>query len=343
MSTEATPQLAINKWVGVIGLFIAPTTIITSVCYYFGYIWTRKYLSYFGIDSNAIGYTSSDYVLKSVNVLFAPILVLVLVAAVALWVVAYTRRLAQQDRGTRVIRVAGWTAIGIGVALTARGVVGVVRPHWEMVHGTLLTALALCAGPIALVVGCWLLSAVRARTTPEPFTNARLVSLVAAGAVIVMALFWLTNIFATGYGESEAKSTAAELWSKETGVTLYTGERLGAPSNLVVESPVARTNSTDVGQPAGASSGAFRYLCLRVLLVRGDRWVLVPARWTPEYGYAVIVDANPSNRLSVLRLKGIGDTGAVNWSGNWVCPELAPPTASFAGDANPRVFANGGN
>jgi hypothetical protein len=327
VSNETQP--AISRWVGVIGLFIAPTTIITSVCYYFGYIWTREYLSYFGIDSNAIGYTSSDYVLKSVNVLFAPILVLVLGLAATLWAVAYTRRLAKQDRHTTAIRVVGWIAVCVGIALTLRGVVGVVRPHWELIHGTLLTALALCAGPVALVVGCWLLSALHNRTEPEPFTNARLVSLVAAGAVIVMALFWLTNIFATAYGESEAKSTAAELWNKETGVTLYTSDRLGAPSNLVVQSPMSDTS--DAAQPAGA----FRYLCLRALLVHGDRWVLVPARWTPEYGYAVIVDANPSNRLSVLRLKGIGDTGAVNWKGDWVCPELAPPTESFAGTATP--------
>ena len=63
--------------------------------------------------------------------------------------------------------------------------------------------------------------------------------------------------------------------------------------------------------------------------------MLVPARWTPEYGYTVIVDVNSSNRISVLRLKGIGDTGAVNWSGNWVCPELAPPKASLAGASDP--------
>jgi hypothetical protein len=326
----ASPQLAINRWVGFVGLFIAPTTIITSVCYFFGYIWTRKYLSYFGIDSNAIGYTNGDYVLKSVSVLYAPILILLLGSAAALWVIAYIRRLAKQDRGTRHIRVAGWTTVVIGAALTLRGVVGVIRPQLELMHGVLLTPLTLCIGPIALVIGCWLLSALRTSTQPEPFTNARVVSLVAAGAVVVMALFWLTNIFATAYGESEAKSTAAELWSKETGVTLFTGERLGAPSNLVVESVLPQSNSPDATSPAGAPSGTFRYTCLRALVVRGDRWVLVPARWTPEYGYAVIVDANASNRLSVLRLKGIGETAAVNWSGKWVCPELAPPTASVA-------------
>lgn len=195
-------------------------------------------------------------------------------------------------------------------------------------HVGVLTPLALGVGPVALVVGFWLLSTVGAGKTPEPFTNARRVSLIAAGAVMIIALFWLTNIFATAYGENEAKSTAAKLWSKETGVTLYTSDRLGAPSNLIVESVLQQTNSPNVGAPVTpTSTGTFRYLCLRALVVRGDRWVLVPARWTPEFGYAVIVDANASNRISVLRLKGIGDTGAVNWAGNCVCPELATPTA----------------
>jgi hypothetical protein len=338
MSDEATasPPQAINRWVGVVGLFIAPTTVITSVCYYFGYISTRKYLSYFGIDSNAVGYTSSDYVLKSVSVLFAPILVLLLGSAAMLWGIAYIRRLAAQDRGIRVIRAAGWTAIVVGAALTLRGAVGVIRPQVELIHSTLLTPLALGVGPVALVIGFWLLSTVGARTAPEPFTNARRVSLIAAGAVIIMALFWLTNIFATAYGESQAKSTAGKLWSKETSVTLYTDEGLGAPSNLIVESNLTQADSPGgAAQSAEASTVTFRYLCLRALVVRGDRWVLVPARWTPEYGYAMIVDVNSSNRISVLRLKGIGDTGAVNWSGNWVCPELAPPKASLAGASDP--------
>lgn len=334
MSDEATasPHQVVNRWVGIVGLFIAPTTVITSVCYFFGYISTRKYLSYFGIDSNAVGYTNSDYVLKSISVLYAPILVLVVGAAATLWGVAYVRRSAQQQRGTRIVRAAGWTAIVVGAALTLRGVVGVIRPSLELIHNALLTPLALGVGPVALVIGFWLLSTVRTPTAPEPFTNARRVSLVAAGAVIVMALLWLTHIFATAYGESEAKATASELWSKETGVTLYTNARLGAPTNLIVESVLQPTNSPNVGTPAApGSTGTFRYLCLRALVVRGDRWVVVPARWTPEFGYAVIVDANASNRISVLRLKGIADTGAVDWAGNWVCPELAPPTASDPG------------
>ena len=46
----STPQF--HRWIGIVGLFIAPTTIITSVCVY-GLVSTRKFYSYFGIDSNA--------------------------------------------------------------------------------------------------------------------------------------------------------------------------------------------------------------------------------------------------------------------------------------------------
>ena len=88
-----------------------------------------------------------------------------------------------------------------------------IRPQLELIHSTLLTPLALGIGPMALVVGFWLPSTVGARTAPEGFTNPRRVSLIAAGAVMIMALFWLTHIFATAYGENEAKSTAAKLWS----------------------------------------------------------------------------------------------------------------------------------
>jgi hypothetical protein len=110
---------------------------------------------------------------------------------------------------------------------------------------------------MALMAGFWLLSAVGAERVPEPFTNAQRVSLMAAAAVVVMALFWLTNIFATAYGENEAKSTAAKLWPKQTGVTLYTDDRLGAPSNLIVESVLEQTDSRGVAQPEHASVGTF--------------------------------------------------------------------------------------
>ena len=101
-------------------------------------------------------------------------------------------------------------------------------------------------------------------------------SLAVAAAVVVVALFWVANIYATAYGNNQAESAAAKLWWKETGVTLYTSQPLDAPGELIAETIV----SSDPQNPT------YRYKCFRGLAVRGDRWVLVPARWTPQFGYA---------------------------------------------------------
>ena len=93
-----------HRWIGIVGLFIAPTTIITSVCVYFGLVYTSKFYSYFGIESNAIGFTTSDHVTASISVLYAPILVLLLAWVALLWAGGYARRLVQAERRTSLIR-----------------------------------------------------------------------------------------------------------------------------------------------------------------------------------------------------------------------------------------------
>ena len=56
-----------------------------GLCFYFGYVSTRAYLAYFGVDSDAVGFSTGDYMLKSVSVLYPPLVTLLLIWAVALW------------------------------------------------------------------------------------------------------------------------------------------------------------------------------------------------------------------------------------------------------------------
>lgn len=72
---ETSPtQQSLTRWLGVVSIFIAPTTVVTGLCYYFGYVSTRANLAYFGVDSDAVGYATGDYLIKSVSVLlYAPL------------------------------------------------------------------------------------------------------------------------------------------------------------------------------------------------------------------------------------------------------------------------------
>jgi hypothetical protein len=312
----AAPPL-MHRWVGIVGLFIAPTTVITSLCYYFGYFSTRKYFDYFGIDSNAIGFTTSDYVLRSVRSLYLPIIVLLLAWLAALWAGQYVRLVAKAGRRTGLVRAVAWTALAIGVVGIARAILGMTAPQLKPDHITALTPVGLGLGSASLIVGFWLLAALQTPSTPRTFATTKRVSLLVAAAAIVLALFWLANIYATFRGEDDAKVTARELWSRETSVVLDTTQRLGAPSDLIFESKLPSEDQAK--EPT-----QYRYECFRALVVRGDLWVLVPAGWTNEHGYAVIVAAGPANRIALIKLLGIAKKPAANRNGGWQCPEVGP-------------------
>ena len=169
-----------------------------------------------------------------------PVIIALLLAWVALtWVGVYARRLATAGRRGRLIRAMGWTAITVGVLGTVLGIAGVAYPNAVLTHFLWLTPAALGLGTVSMLAGFWMLATSKTRTAPRPVAAAEQASLVVAGVVIVLALFWLTDIFATTTGDNRAQTTAARLWPNETGVVLDTSQRLNAPSNLIVESPLA--------------------------------------------------------------------------------------------------------
>ena len=56
-----------------IGLVVAPTTLVTALAFYFGWVLTNSRASYFGIDASALGYSTQDYLLRSADALFVPL------------------------------------------------------------------------------------------------------------------------------------------------------------------------------------------------------------------------------------------------------------------------------
>ena len=325
---EDSAPLVMHRWIGVAGLFVAPTTVITAVCYFFGYVSTRKYFAYFGVDSDAIGFSTSDYVVRSISVLYAAILVLLLAWAVLLWAAAYLRGVASNGQRARLLHRLAWAAILVGALGAVRGVVGVLLPRFAPVRNPLLTSIALGLGTVLVVVGFWLLTTSKPDSTPRKFAAAERASLIVAGGVTVMSLFWVTYIFANAYGENQAQIAEAELWTRQTGVIVETTERLDPPANLILETPLTPTAADGASPTAAQQQGiTYRYMCFRSLVVRDNQWVLVPAKWTPQLGYAAIITDDSENRISVIRSKDIVESGAVKFSDGWQCPEAAYPFA----------------
>jgi len=51
---------------------VAPITIISALLFYFGYVSSRAQYAYFGIDVDAIGLSTQDYVMRSPQPLLVP-------------------------------------------------------------------------------------------------------------------------------------------------------------------------------------------------------------------------------------------------------------------------------
>ena len=79
--------------------------------------------------------------------------------------------------------------------------------------------------------------------------------------MLVLALFWATNIFATKAGEVDGINAAGTLWSTETTIIVDTHERLFLPKELVKETPLTLADSPQAEK--------FRYECFRALAIRG--------------------------------------------------------------------------
>ena len=120
---ESLPPQVAHRWLGVVGLFIAPTTLISGLCYLFGAAYTTQRLQYFAVDSQSLAFTTADYVTANIKVFFFAVVRVLFLCAVLVWVAVAVHRLAESRRCTRALRIAGWVAIaiapgGLGVAIS---------------------------------------------------------------------------------------------------------------------------------------------------------------------------------------------------------------------------------
>jgi hypothetical protein len=317
-SENSTPTTPIHTWIGVVTTILAPTTLITALCYYFGYIYTRKKLAFFGVDCDALGFTSSDYVRGSVTVLYAPLLFLLVGWFAAVWVGDYARRSIRTGQRPHLVRTIGRTALAVGTAFMLTGIVGVVAAGYTAslaLISWVFSPIALGVGGLLAVGGYWALTISTTTPSTHDTTPTARVSQVLVISVIVLALFSVMHSFASWLGD--AQTIAHTLWAKESVVSVVRAERLDVPANLIAETLV----ETPPGQPP-----LFRYECFRTLVARSDLWVLVPAKWSTDNGYAVILPAD-SSLVSLSRstdFKDIAEAHTDIVTTPWQCPERAP-------------------
>jgi hypothetical protein len=259
---------------------VAPTTALTALLLYFGYIGTRARFAYFGVYLDLTEISNQDLVLYGLEVLYVPAaLVLLAILAGAGCHAAVRWLVGRPDRRRAAITAAAF-AILAGVLLLARGVIGllVVRVSRTEIPGT--SPLALALGPALIAYGLWAGGKVLGRHRVH-----RVVTVAAAGLVLV-GLFWAANSFAWAFGQGRAVDDARTLPDRAE-VVLDVKERL-----LDLPEGVSETALPGEGF-------RYRYRGLRLLVAAGDRLFLVPATWT-ERGRTLIIPYDNDVRIQLI-------------------------------------------
>src|SRR6266545_5733561 len=100
-SARATepPTAGLPQLTRILGTIVAPTTLLTSLLFYFGWSHAYWFFDYFGVNSTLLGLTTRDYVQRSLDGLFVPLTVVACAGLLALW--GHTMLRARLAEGTR--------------------------------------------------------------------------------------------------------------------------------------------------------------------------------------------------------------------------------------------------
>jgi hypothetical protein len=217
--SAAPAGLGFEKWMGFLSSFVAPLTLVTALLFYFGYVSTREFFRYFGIDVDIIGLSSQEFVMRSPGALFIPVMVLLLLAAGLIVGHRVLRRrvlAASVARQRTVVGAIAWT--GIAFILIGLALAFLVPVLGGSSYAALLT-------PLSLAIGAGL--AAYAASTARSLGSTGVGRSVVVLLVVVMAAgaFWCTATIAQWWGLGQARALASDLTSLPA-VVLDTKDRL---------------------------------------------------------------------------------------------------------------------
>ena len=277
------------------GSIVAPTTLLTALLFYFGRLHSYWYFRHFGLNFTVLDMSTQDYIIRSVDGLFVPMIVVLLVglgALTGLWALHVT--LVRRDNRS----LTRWVVLGVasaGFVLLAISIVALFRP--TAFAATLgLPGLFLASGVLLLSYAGRLL---RTTATPAPIARPAWLPVAEWGAAFLLVsigLFWAVANYSASVGTGRALQTEAMLTYEPT-VVLFSAQSLSLKGPGVTEVACANPDA----------AYHFRYEGLKLVLRSGDQYVFLPAAWSPADGTAIVIPRSASVRLEFSQSPGAID------------------------------------
>lgn len=266
---------------------LPPTTLLTALAFWFGYVFTAARVDYLGIDVSTLGFSTADYLVRSIDALIVPAIVLLVVWLLVLgmhavlWPVVVARpRTRTAGAGLVALTVLGVVAM----ALSLRFVFVALPAEVYLLPPVLLGAGSLCAAYGVRGMG----AARQHRGMPArsgvpgaPGKGARTIFT----ALVVISLFWGTSLYAGALGRGRAMSLEHHLTSRPS-VTVY------SKASLSLAPPVRESRIT-----TPEAEYRFVYTGLRLVIRANGKYFLLPEKWVHGTGAAIVLQESSDIRF----------------------------------------------
>jgi hypothetical protein len=276
----------------IVGAVIAPTSLLTALMYYFGRMWATGFFRYLGVHFTVLDLTVQDYLIRSVDGLILPMIIVAGATLVALWV----HRLLLETLPARIRRIvlralmpssfiAG--SVLVTVALTNLQTPVLFARYLE------LRGLSFSVGVLLLAYAARLLRLLSAERRAEqpprrPPGTVLVTEWVALFVLVSIGLFWAVGDYANLVGMGRAQQLEFELQQPASAdVVAYSEKRLNLQAPGIREVPCQYPDA----------AYRFRYEGLKLVLQSGNQYLFLPAGWTHANGTAILLPRNESLRL----------------------------------------------
>lgn len=270
---------------------IAPTTLVTTLLIYFGYLATRARFEYFGAYLDLVNPSSTDLLFYGSEAVYMAVVALAFATLFGAVLYLAGRWLVSDPRRDTA---AGWTGLVLfyaGALLMIRAFMGAFVTRATLTGWGIEAPLALMLGALVLRYSLWLWQERAAhqrntRWTPPP--EAVDLSRYALLVLLIAGLFWTCNIASSLYGRDRAADMAKRLPAHPS-VILYTRDAIDSPPSGVIH--------RDLGKD---QKFRHRYSGLALLVESDGRLFLVPVPWSPRTGRVLVVENSADTRLQLI-------------------------------------------
>jgi hypothetical protein len=264
-------------WLSLATQIAAPITLVGTLLFYFGYVYSRSQYAYFGVDVDTIGLTPRDFITRSPAPLLVPLLVLTVLTgagmAVAGRIEAHVRKANASGRAQELERIrrrsVRFALIGSGVLVVGLVLLLLYVTQPSLPDLSLWSAVLLGAGAAV--------TAAAMRYLPYRATG----TIAGLWVIVLASAFWAVSVTADWSGRGHAEQVAKHL-DRLPAVILDSPQDLHLRNTVAAPEDFCWTSGPAPDAACAARTGdmRYRYHGLRLLVQGPNAMFLVPSHWS---------------------------------------------------------------